>query len=111
MQIKAAVRAQSLAWELLHTTGIAKKIQKTLLTAISLEEVHSFFHSKTYSSIKGICEKYERAGKHIITTNLEHSSIYGPIGYLQKKGFEVSFVKLDENGLVDLDDLVMKFWA
>lgn len=56
-------------------------------------------------AIKGICEKYERAGKHIITTNLEHSSIYGPIGYLQKKGFEVSFVKLDENGLVDLDDL------
>lgn len=56
-------------------------------------------------AIKGVCERYERLGKHIITTNLEHSSIYGPIGYLQKKGFEVSFVKLDENGLVDLNDL------
>lgn len=56
-------------------------------------------------AIKGICEKYKRVGKHIITTALEHSSIYGPISYLQKAGYEVSFVKLDENGLVDLEDL------
>ena len=56
-------------------------------------------------AIKGICDKYQNKGKHIITSELEHSSIYGPIGYLQKKGFEVSFVKLDESGLVDLDDL------
>ena len=56
-------------------------------------------------AIKGICDKYQRNGKHIITTELEHSSIYGPLGYLQKNGFEVSFVKLDESGLVDLNDL------
>ena len=57
-------------------------------------------------AIKGICDKYQKQGKHIITTELEHSSIYGPLGYLQKKGFEVSFVKLNEFGLVDLNDLV-----
>lgn len=56
-------------------------------------------------AIKGICETYNRVGKHIITTALEHSSIYGPIGYLQKKGYEVSFVQLDENGLVNLENL------
>ena len=55
-------------------------------------------------AIKGVCLKHEGIGKHIITTNLEHSSIYGPIGYLQKLGYEVDFVKT-KNGQVDIDDL------
>ena len=56
-------------------------------------------------AIKGICEKYKNRGNHIITTDLEHSSIYGPIDYLTEKGYKVDYVKLDSNGLVDLDDL------
>lgn len=55
--------------------------------------------------IKGVCLQYQNRGKHIITTNFEHSSIYGPLSYLQTLGFEVDFVKTDENGIVDLDDL------
>ena len=35
--------------------------------------------------IKGVCEKYQNRGKRIITTEFEHSSIYGPLTYLQKK--------------------------
>lgn len=57
------------------------------------------------TAIKGICLQYQNRGKHIITTNFEHSSIYGPISYLQTLGFEVDFVKTDEFGIVDLDDL------
>ena len=57
------------------------------------------------TAIKGIAEKYKNRGKHIITTDLEHSSIYGPISYLQNRGFEIDFVKLDKNGLVDINDL------
>ena len=56
-------------------------------------------------AIKGICERYKNRGKHIITTELEHSSIYGPINYLIDLGYSVDFVKLDSNGQVDLDDL------
>ena len=56
-------------------------------------------------AIKGICEKYKNRGKHIITTSLEHSSIYGPIDYLLDKGYTVDFVKLDQNGQVDLENL------
>ena len=56
-------------------------------------------------AIKGICLKYQNRGKHIITTELEHSSIIAPINYLVGLGFEVDFVKLDDNGVVDLDDL------
>lgn len=55
--------------------------------------------------IKGVCERYKNRGKHIITTFLEHSSIIAPLNYLTSQGFEVDFVKIDDNGLVDLDDL------
>ena len=55
--------------------------------------------------IKGVCLKYQNRGKHIITTELEHSSVIGPISYLASLGFEVDFVKLDENGVVDLENL------
>ena len=57
------------------------------------------------TAIKGICLKYQNRGKHIITTYLEHSSVIAPLNYLTSLGFEVDFVKIDDNGLVDLDDL------
>lgn len=55
--------------------------------------------------IKGVCEKYKTRGKHIITTNLEHSSIYGPLSFLQNNGYEVDFVNLDKDGMVDISHL------
>ncbi len=56
-------------------------------------------------AIKGIGLKYQNRGKHIITTAFEHSSIYGPIGYLQTLGFEVDFVKTLKNGQIDMNHL------
>lgn len=57
------------------------------------------------TAIKGIALKYQNRGKHIITTKLEHSSVIAPVNYLQENGFEVDFVELDSNGLVDLNHL------
>ena len=57
------------------------------------------------TAIKGIALKYQNRGKHIITTELEHSSVIAPLNYLSDLGFEVDFVKIDDNGLVDLEDL------
>lgn len=54
-------------------------------------------------AIKGICAKH--TGKHIITTELEHSSVSETVKYMQSLGYDVSYVKLDSNGLVDLMDL------
>ena len=56
-------------------------------------------------AIKGVCLKYQNRGKHIITTHFEHSSVLEPIKYLEKNGFEVSFVHFDENGIVDIEHL------
>lgn len=57
------------------------------------------------TAIKGVCFKYQSRGKHIITTELEHSSIIAPLNYLSSIGYEIDFVKLDEFGQVDLEDL------
>ena len=56
-------------------------------------------------AIKGICENYKNRGKHIITTHLEHSSISSSIDYLKDNGYEIDYVKLNSDGVVDLDDL------
>lgn len=56
-------------------------------------------------AIKGIALKYQNRGKHIITTSLEHSSIYGPLNYLQTLGFDIDFVDTHSDGTVDLDAL------
>ena len=56
-------------------------------------------------AIKGAYSRYSNRGKHLITTNLEHSSIVAPLNYSQNNGSKVDLVKLDENGLVDLEDL------
>ena len=60
------------------------------------------------TAIKGVAFRYKNRGKHIISTELEHSSIIGPLNYLVSLGYEVDFVNLDKNGQVDLDDLKSK---
>ena len=56
-------------------------------------------------AIKGVAEQYGRKGKHMITSYLEHSSVTGPLNYLQQKGFEVDFVRVQPNGKIDLEHL------
>lgn len=78
----------------------------TLLNIDAKEVIYTSGSSEANNTaIKGIALKYQNRGKHIVTTNLEHSSIYGPIDFLVEQGFEVSFVELDSNGLVTVDAL------
>ena len=56
-------------------------------------------------AIFGVCRKYKNRGNHIITTHLEHSSVIEPIKELEKEGYKVDYVKIDEYGKVDLEDL------
>lgn len=56
-------------------------------------------------AIKGICLKYKNRGKHIITTYLEHSSIISTMNYMSDLGYTVDYVKLDDDGRVDLEHL------
>ncbi len=48
---------------------------------------------------------YHNKGKHIITSKLEHPSVYAICDYLESLGFEISYVNNDKEGLVDFEDL------
>lgn len=51
-------------------------------------------------ALKGICNAYVKKGKHIISTNIEHHSILHTLKYLEKQGFEVTYVPVENNGIV-----------
>ena len=53
----------------------------------------------------GAALAHRRAGKHIITTPIEHASVLSTVEFLQKEGFEVSFLEVGSDGKVDLDSL------
>lgn len=56
-------------------------------------------------ALKATAEAYESKGKHIITSKIEHHAILHTCGYLEKHGFEITYLDVDENGLISLDEL------
>ena len=56
-------------------------------------------------AILGVLGKYPQRGKHIITTKLEHSSILEVVNYLKHHDYIVDYVKIKDDGTVDLDHL------
>ena len=52
-------------------------------------------------AIKGIAKAYQRRGKHIVTTEIEHHSILHPCKTLEREGWEVTYLKPDKYGLID----------
>jgi len=56
-------------------------------------------------ALKATAEAYKDKGNHIITTKIEHHAILHTAEYLEKNGFEVTYLDVDENGMVRLEDL------
>ena len=56
-------------------------------------------------ALKATAEAYEGKGKHIITTKIEHHAILHTGEYLEKRGFEVTYLDVDADGKVKLDEL------
>ena len=56
-------------------------------------------------ALKATCDAYADKGRHIITTKIEHHAILHSCEYLEKKGFEVTYLDVDENGVVKMDEL------
>ena len=56
-------------------------------------------------ALKATAEAYKDKGNHIITTKIEHHAILHTAEYLEKKGFEVTYLDVDEDGVVKLDEL------
>ncbi len=56
-------------------------------------------------AIKGITQYYKNKGKHIITTSIEHHAILNSCKRLEKEGFEISYLSVDNDGKISIEDL------
>lgn len=56
-------------------------------------------------AIKATADAYAQKGKHIITSAIEHHAVLHTCEYLEKHGYEVTYVGVDENGVIKLDEL------
>lgn len=56
-------------------------------------------------AIKGIASAHRKKGNHIITTKVEHHAVLHTCEYLEKQGFEVTYLNVDKEGFIDLEEL------
>ena len=57
-------------------------------------------------AIKGVAEGYAEKGKHIITLNTEHKAVLDTCAYLESQGFEITYLPVQPDGLIDIKQLV-----
>jgi cysteine desulfurase len=56
-------------------------------------------------AIKGVAENYSHKGKHIVTTTTEHKAVLDTCAYLESQGFEITYLPVQSDGLINLNDL------
>lgn len=98
----------------LHGKGIqaeqyVKNARKIIAKSLKCDEREIIFTSGGTESnnlaLFGGAYARIRSGKHIISTSIEHASVYNPLIFLEEQGFEVTYLPVDRNGIVSLDAL------
>ncbi len=83
--------------------------RRIIADAIGAKENEIYFTAGGSESdnwaIKATAEAYQGKGKHIITTKIEHHAVLYTCEWLEKQGFEVTYLDVDENGLISLEQL------
>lgn len=86
---------------------IARKQVASAINAASATEIY-FTSGGTESdnwAIKGVAEEYRHKGNHIITSAIEHPAVLNTLKSLEAKGYDVTYLPVDSDGLISLDDL------
>ena len=83
--------------------------RKTIAETLGAQENEIYFTAGGSEAdnwaLKATAEAYQSKGKHIITTKIEHHAILHTAEYLEKRGFEITYIGVDENGVVKVDEL------
>lgn len=83
--------------------------RETIASALGAATAEIYFTAGGSESdnwaLKATADAYKNKGNHIITTKIEHHAILHTCEYLEKQGFEVTYLDVDENGKVKLDQL------
>lgn len=88
-----------------YVRGAAARIAKTL----KVKDKEILFTSGGTESnnmaLVGAAMANHRAGKHIISTRIEHASVYNPLAFLEEQGFETTYLHVDGEGHISLQEL------
>jgi cysteine desulfurase len=104
----SASRNHSFGWEAEEATEKARKQVASLIGATSKEIVFTSGATESNNlALKGVAEMYAEKGNHIITAATEHKAILDTCKRLEKHGTRVTYLPVQQNGLVDLDQLRM----
>ena len=83
--------------------------RETIAKSINTDTANIYFTAGGSESdnwaLKATAEAYANKGKHIITSKIEHHAILHTCDYLEKRGYEITYIDVDENGIVDLKQL------
>ncbi|MEO1792445.1 MAG: aminotransferase class V-fold PLP-dependent enzyme, partial [Cyanobacteria bacterium J06629_19] len=100
----------SYGWEAEAGVEKAREILGGAIAAIPSEIIFTSGATEANNlAIKGIAEAYMSEGKHIITVQTEHSAVLEPCRYLEKLGFNVTYLPVCADGLIDLASLENAF--
>jgi cysteine desulfurase len=102
----AASRNHSFGWV---TEEAVEQARAKIAAAVGATDKEIIFTSGATESdnlaITGVAEFYREKGNHIITTGIEHKAVLDTCHMLEGKGFEVTYLALDEHGSIDLNQL------
>jgi cysteine desulfurase len=106
----AASRNHSFGWESELAVENARKQIASLIGATAKEIIFTSGATESNNlAIKGVAEMYAERGNHIITAATEHKAVLDTCKHLEKRGYRVTYLPLQQNGLIDLEMLRAAF--
>lgn len=101
-----ASRSHAFGWEAEEAVEQARQNVADLIGADSREIIWTSGATESDNlAIKGIAEFYKSRGKHLITVKTEHKAVLDPMRELERDGYEVTYLNVQDNGLIDLEEL------
>lgn len=102
----AASRNHRFGWEAEEAVEKAREQAAGVIGATAKEIIWTSGATESNNiAVKGTAQMYREKGRHIITQVTEHKAVIDPCKYLEQQGYEITFLKVDKLGRVNLDEL------